>query len=107
LDQGKAGNFYARYAEKQLFVYFVSKHIFLPYELDQDISLADLDLDELLEDKYKRRQMEKKHKEDLRRLESERLSQSLKTATILVCCSICPGCKAFLRTVNDIFDLPV
>lgn len=106
-DQGIAGNFHACHAEKQLLAYLVHKHIFLPYELGQDITLADLDLDELSEDEYERRQMEKKHEEDLQRLKSETPSPSLKTATILVCRPICPDCKAFLKCVNDVFDLRV
>jgi hypothetical protein len=65
LDQGKAGAFSACHIEKQLLTYFVYKHIFLPYKLGQDISLVDLDIDELLEDEYKRREMEKKYKENL------------------------------------------
>jgi hypothetical protein len=99
-DQGEQGRYHAYHAEKQLIAFFVNKHLFLPHELEEKADLARLDLRDLPDMEYERREGEKRHKENLSSLKSMEPSISMKTATILVCRPICIDCMRFVRQVN-------
>lgn len=106
-DQGEPGQFYACHAEKQLLAFFVHRHLFLPFEIGEDVDLAELDLDELSEEECRRRRSDREHKDDLLKLKNAGPSVSLKVAKIMVCRPVCPDCKCFLESVNQKFGLSI
>jgi hypothetical protein len=51
-DQGEPGRYHACHAEKQLIVFFVNKHLLLPHEMEENVRMADLNLNELSDEEY-------------------------------------------------------
>ncbi|KAI6306644.1 hypothetical protein MCOR30_011750 [Pyricularia oryzae] len=108
-DQGKAGQFYASHAEKQLVAYFVDRHLFLSADPQHDRLLSVLDqipdLSRLrLADKsnvavsFEEAKLAKLAK--LAELAEAQPSASLKQAKIIVSRRVCPDCSCFITRVN-------
>ncbi|CAI7620191.1 unnamed protein product [Penicillium palitans] len=104
-DHGQPGQFYACHAEKQLLAFFVHRHLFLPFEIGEDVDLAELNLDELPEEERGRRRLDRQHEDDLLNLRNAGPPISLKGAKIMVCRPVCPDCKRFSESVNKTFGL--
>jgi Ankyrin repeats (3 copies) len=80
-DRGVPGMFAACHAEMQLMAYFITKHVFLPNETDED------EVDDFAE-------------RNLTSLWRARPSVSLLQATILVSGQVCHNCAQFMRVVE-------
>jgi len=104
-DQGEPGRYHACHAEKQLIAFFVHKHLFLPYETDENADLARLGLSEVSDEDYEQLERDRKHREELRDLKSIERGASLKKATILVCRQICSDCDSFVQRANNALSL--
>ncbi|OBT60333.1 hypothetical protein VE03_10341 [Pseudogymnoascus sp. 23342-1-I1] len=104
-DQGEPGRYHACHAEKQLIAFFVSKHLFLPYEIED--SMVDLNLNELSDEEYEQLKKKRAHRRELSDLKSSEPATSLQKATILVCRPICTDCKRFAEKVNCILGLDI
>ncbi|KAI5459668.1 DYW family of nucleic acid deaminases-domain-containing protein [Mariannaea sp. PMI_226] len=99
-DQRVRGQFYACHAEKQLIAYFVSKHVFLPHEVDDgDFGMRNLNLD--VSGTHRRGQ------ETLKELQKIQPLSRLKEAVILVSRAVCPDCSGFVRKVNEELGLKI
>ena len=104
-DQGEPGRYHACHAEKQLIAFFVSKHLFLPHEIED--SIADLNLNELSNEEYEQLEKERAHRRELSDLKSSEPAISLQKATILVCRPICSDCNLFAEQVNRVLGLDI
>ncbi|GFP52323.1 delta-latroinsectotoxin-Lt1a [Trichoderma asperellum] len=101
-DWGKPGQFYACHAEKQLIAYLVSKHVFLPRDIedeDEGFGLANLSLSEFQGDQSPRQRV--------RELKNIEPLQRLKDATILVTRTVCDDCRVFAERVNKTLGLNI
>lgn len=95
-DQGIPGQFYACHAEKQLVAYLVSRHVFLPCDVDDEaFGMASLSLDD--------QGLGKK----VRELVDIEPPQRLRNATILVSRRVCDDCCAFVDVVNEALGLNI
>ncbi|KAL9484847.1 hypothetical protein ACSS6W_003636 [Trichoderma asperelloides] len=103
-DQGRPGQYYACHAEKQLIAYLVSRHVFLPRDIededeDEDFGLAKLSLSEFQGDQSPRQRV--------RELKNIEPLQRLKDATILVTRTVCDDCRVFAERVNETLGLNI
>jgi hypothetical protein len=94
-DQDRAGQFYACHAEKQLIAYFVSRHVFLPCDVEEDFGLSRLSLDD------------QSPRKKLMALRSIVASQRLRDAVIVVTRQMCNDCCAFVKRVNGALGLNI
>lgn len=99
-DQGKAGQYHACHAEKQLIAFFFEKHLFMSQEVE---AVPDI---ESFDDEYPG-DNEQQHKRDLFRL--LRVEPPVKPwkATIMVCRPICDDCMRFVQFVNQVARLDI
>jgi hypothetical protein len=99
-DQGVPGQFRACHAEKQLIAYFVSRHVFLPHEVDEgDFGMKSLSLDVS--------QTSWRHQETLSELQKIQPPRRLKEAMIFASRTVCFDCSAFVHKVNTKLGLKI
>ncbi|UKZ88194.1 uncharacterized protein TrAFT101_003956 [Trichoderma asperellum] len=99
-DQGRPGQFYACHAEKQLIAYLVSRHVFLPHDIEEeDFGLANLSLNEFQDDQSPRQRV--------RELKNIEPPQRLKNAVIFVTRAVCDDCRVFAKRINETLGLNI